>query len=90
MRRYICFGGEFYYAGGGMSDYRGDAEDWDECEMILDPFIEKEWGRLGPDTWAQVLDVETGKVRIYPNYLNRPAGSYQPEWSEWRHPEENH
>jgi len=33
MKRYLLFGGDQYYASGGMADYIGDYDDVEEAEM---------------------------------------------------------
>ena len=61
MKRYLLFGGEDYYPGGGWRDFLGDFDSEADAEYEARRRRTLKWteGRI---EWAQVVDVETGEV----------------------------
>ena len=53
--RYLLFGGEIYYAQGGMNDYLGGAESLDN---LKDSEVLKNWGRQDGLDWWHIYDTQ--------------------------------
>lgn len=58
MKRYLLFGGNVYYAGGGWNDYLGDFDTVDAAVASekASPVTER------PAEWWHVVDRESGEV----------------------------
>lgn len=58
MKQYLLFGGDIYYASGGMHDFRGSFATIDEARARIDKRIEQ----ADPLDWWHIYDIETMKI----------------------------
>lgn len=59
MKRYLLFGGSYYYPNGGMNDFKGDFN----CPVRAESAIKKEFkGRDLDNWWAHIYDTELQKT----------------------------
>ena len=57
---FLLFGGDDYYPGGGMADFRGQFDSIEEAESIATSAeFNNDWSRDGKCEWWCVVDAET-------------------------------
>lgn len=61
MKRYLLFGGDYYYPRGGWSDFIESADTLEEIRASLDDWLDREhkWFHvIDTTTWNRVSDYE--------------------------------
>lgn len=57
--RYVLFGGDTYYAQGGIHDYLGESESLDS---LKDSEVLKNWGRRDGLDWWHIYDIQERRI----------------------------